>query len=118
MNLYIKAGPQRKSEVTYYRASPAVVKTAGRNTGLQPDHSGITMGQIAPKIWKTSALSARIFKMTKFEKLHRTIMGGRSDANISFEELRNLLIVIGFEERIKGSHHTFRKADVFEKPNL
>lgn len=45
-------------------------------------------------------------------------MEGRSDANINFDDLRNFLIDLGFEERIKGSHHSFRKEGVAEKPNL
>jgi hypothetical protein len=41
-----------------------------------------------------------------------------SDNNISFNDLRNLLLKLGFEERIKGSHHNFRKIGVIEKINL
>jgi len=37
-----------------------------------------------------------------------------SDANIPFEQLCQLLIKLGFEQRIKGSHHIFVKADVEE----
>ncbi len=57
-------------------------------------------------------------RMGKSEKLRETILGGRSEANISFEDLRNFLISLGFEERIKGSHHSFRKSGVLEKPNI
>ena len=39
-------------------------------------------------------------------------------ANISFEDLCNLMKHLGFESRIKGSHHIFRKEDVAEKINL
>jgi len=46
------------------------------------------------------------------------ILRGTSDANISFRELRQLLRRLGFEERIRGSHHMFRKAGVEEKINL
>lgn len=56
--------------------------------------------------------------MRKFDKLRQTILDGRSDANINFEELRSFLKFLGFEERIKGSHHSFRREGVFEKPNL
>ena len=56
--------------------------------------------------------------MGKSEKLRKTIIEGRSDANIGFEDLRGFLISLGFEERIKGSHHSFRKAGVLEKPNI
>ncbi|MBC2715394.1 MAG: type II toxin-antitoxin system HicA family toxin [Desulfobacteraceae bacterium] len=56
--------------------------------------------------------------MEKYEKLIFQILRGTSDANISFLDLVNLLQHFGFEMRIKGSHHIFRKKSVEEKPNL
>ena len=56
--------------------------------------------------------------MSKFDKIRQKILEGKSDANTSFEDLRNLLISLDFVERIKGSHHSFRKEGVIEKPNL
>ena len=45
--------------------------------------------------------------MGRRRKLFDKIMGGRSDRNIRFDELRTLLKSLGFEERIVGSHHIF-----------
>ena len=56
--------------------------------------------------------------MSKYKKLFHLILEGRSDANIPFADLCHLLIRMGFEERIRGSHHIFRKAGVEEKINL
>jgi len=56
--------------------------------------------------------------MGKYEKLIFQILRGTSDANISFLDLVNLLQYFGFEIRIKGSHHIFRKKGIDEKPNL
>ncbi len=56
--------------------------------------------------------------MGKHEKLLRKILEGRSDANISFGDLRVLLLHLGFEERTRGSHHVFRRQDVEERINL
>ena len=56
--------------------------------------------------------------MGQYEKLISQILRGTSDANISFLNLVNLLQHFGFEMRIKGSHHIFRKKGVEEKPNL
>ena len=56
--------------------------------------------------------------MGKHEKLLLKILSGASDANIHFEDLCNLLKNLGFEERISGSHHIFRKDRVIEKINL
>ncbi|OGW16744.1 MAG: toxin HicA [Nitrospinae bacterium RIFCSPLOWO2_12_FULL_45_22] len=41
-----------------------------------------------------------------------------TDANIHFEDLCNLLKNLGFEERIRSSHHIFRKEGIVEKINL
>jgi hypothetical protein len=56
--------------------------------------------------------------MNKHEKLIFQILWGKSDANISFSELVNLLLYLDFELRISGSHHIFRKDGIEEKPNL
>ena len=45
-------------------------------------------------------------------------MRGASDANISFDGMCRLLHRLGFEERIRGSHHIFTKNDVKEILNL
>ncbi len=56
--------------------------------------------------------------MGKHEKLLIKILSGTSDANIQFEDLCSLLKHLGFDIRIKGSHHMFRKEAVIEKINL
>jgi hypothetical protein len=56
--------------------------------------------------------------MGKHDKLLSQILQGRSDANILFDDLRRLLLHLGFEERIRGSHHMFRRSGVEEKINL
>ncbi len=56
--------------------------------------------------------------MSKYDKLLDQILRGTSDANIGFDELRGLLLWLGFEQRIRGSHHLFTKAGIAEKINL
>lgn len=56
--------------------------------------------------------------MQKHQKLLLKILGGVSDANIPFDDLCDLLLKLGFEIRIRGSHHLFRKKGVDEKINL
>jgi hypothetical protein len=56
--------------------------------------------------------------MRKYDKLVFQILRGMSDANIAFTDLVNLLKHLGFDMRIKGSHHVFRKNGVIEKVNL
>lgn len=52
------------------------------------------------------------------DKILDAILRGTSDANIPFAGLRNALLRLGFEERVKGSHHIFWKKDVEEILNL
>lgn len=56
--------------------------------------------------------------MGKHEKFILKLLSGTSDANIAFDELRDLLLRLGFEERTRGSHHNFRKPGVEEKINI
>ena len=56
--------------------------------------------------------------MSKFEKLIQKILSGTSDRNIEFNELCRLLTTLGFEERIKGSHHIYFKSGITEIINL
>ena len=51
-------------------------------------------------------------------RLLRRILIGRSDANIRFDDIRRILITLGFEERIRGSHHIFAKVGVWTILNL
>ncbi len=46
------------------------------------------------------------------------VLGGRSDANVDFDDLRRLLSELGFSERVRGSHHIFSKTGVLERINL
>ena len=56
--------------------------------------------------------------MGKFEKTLLKILRGTSDSNVPFAELCNLLKSIGFDLRIRGSHHIFTKENVEEILNL
>jgi hypothetical protein len=56
--------------------------------------------------------------MSKYDKLLFQILRGTADANVPFDDLRGLLQRLGFQERIRSSHHIFRKEGVVEKINL
>jgi hypothetical protein len=56
--------------------------------------------------------------MTKYGRLFAKVLSGRSDANIDFDELRQLLMHLGFVERVRGSHHVFVRAGVEDLINL
>ena len=50
-----------------------------------------------------------MMQMSKREKLLEKIRRGDSDYCIRFDDLRTLLIGLGFSEGISGSHHVFKK---------
>jgi predicted RNA binding protein YcfA (HicA-like mRNA interferase family) len=56
--------------------------------------------------------------MTQLDKLMERILRGASDASIPFSDLCALLRRLGFDERIRGSHHIFTKTGVGEIINL
>ncbi|CCQ59155.1 type II toxin-antitoxin system HicA family toxin [Crocosphaera watsonii WH 8501] len=56
--------------------------------------------------------------MSKQDKLLTKILLGNADANIPFEQLCQLLKQLGFDERIRGSHHIFTKEGIEEILNL
>ena len=51
-------------------------------------------------------------------KTLRRLLSGTSDAAIRFDDLCSLLQSLGFDKRVKGSHHLFRKSGVEERINL
>lgn len=56
--------------------------------------------------------------MGRHGKLIEHVLSGRSDANIRFGDLVQLLLHLGFEERTRGDHHIFTRTDIEEILNL
>ena len=52
------------------------------------------------------------------EKTLGRLLSGVADAGIRFDDLCQLLERLGFEKRVRGSHHLFRKYGVEEMINL
>jgi hypothetical protein len=52
------------------------------------------------------------------DKLLEKILSGTSDTDIPFAQLWQLLYTLGFDERIRGDHRIFIKANVEEILNL
>ena len=44
--------------------------------------------------------------MSKLDKLIKKILNGK---NVSYDDAENILITLGFQLKISGSHHIFRK---------
>ena len=56
--------------------------------------------------------------MGRRDRTLNRILCGTCDARISFARLCRLLHRLGFEERVRGSHHIFSREDVKEILNL
>jgi predicted RNA binding protein YcfA (HicA-like mRNA interferase family) len=56
--------------------------------------------------------------MAQYDKLLIKILRGTSDAQIPFDQLCGLLVFLGFQERIRGSHHIFTHEEVGEILNI
>ena len=56
--------------------------------------------------------------MVNYDKLLQRLLSGESDTNIHFTDLRQLLLKLGFEQRIRGDHYIFYKKGVEEILNL
>ncbi len=56
--------------------------------------------------------------MPNLDQVLKRVLGGRSDNNIGFDDLCNVLRRLGFSERIRGDHHIFTRPDVREILNL
>ena len=52
------------------------------------------------------------------EKTLGRVLSGTADAAIRFDDLCQLLESLGFEKRVRGSHHLFRRSGVEERINL
>jgi len=58
------------------------------------------------------------YGVRKYTKLLERILNGRSDADVRFADLAQLLLHLGFSERIRGDHHIFTQDGVEEILNL
>ncbi len=56
--------------------------------------------------------------MSKYKKLLMRILSGTADSNISFSDLCEMMRRLGFDERIRGSHHIFTREGVAEILNF
>ncbi len=56
--------------------------------------------------------------MAGVAKLIAKILSGTSDSNLAFADLCRVLNYLGFDRRIKGSHHIFTRDGIDEILNL
>jgi predicted RNA binding protein YcfA (HicA-like mRNA interferase family) len=56
--------------------------------------------------------------MSRSKKILQKVLLEKPPNNIRFEDLRSVLLSLGFNERVKGSHHIFSKDGVVEIINI
>ena len=56
--------------------------------------------------------------MGRYSKIRQKILSGSSDRNVEFSVLCQLLVRLGFEQRVRGSHHIFTRDGAAEILNL
>jgi len=56
--------------------------------------------------------------MSKLDKILLQVLKAGGDQNIAFDDLLYLLEGLGFEKRIKGSHHLFSRGGIEEIINI
>lgn len=56
--------------------------------------------------------------MSSVRNIFAEILIGRSDQTTRFEELCRVVRALGFDERVRGSHHIFTKENIAEIINL
>lgn len=71
-----------------------------------------------PSVDLTAVRAPRRAGVNKRRKLLRKVLEGQSDAGISFDGLCALLRWLGFDERVRGSHRIFTRADIVEILNI
>jgi len=54
----------------------------------------------------------------RLSRIRSRVLGGAADQNLRFDELRSLVLALGFEERVRGSHHIFSRFGIEEIINL
>ena len=59
-----------------------------------------------------------ILQVCEHRRLLLQVLHGASDANIRFSDLALLLRDLGFQERVRGSHHIFTREGIEEILNL
>ena len=56
--------------------------------------------------------------MARPSRILARVRGGTADRAIRFADLRRLLLALGFDERIRGSHHIYTRTGIVEILNL
>ena len=52
------------------------------------------------------------------DKILQAVLSGKQDRNIRFDDLRRIMLKLGFKERIKGDHFIYKRKNFPERINI
>jgi hypothetical protein len=65
-----------------------------------------------------ATLDREIHSVTRIDKLWDRLQSRFNERNFAFDDLRGLLLSLGFVERVRGSHHIFTRSGIEDIINL
>jgi predicted RNA binding protein YcfA (HicA-like mRNA interferase family) len=68
--------------------------------------------------WRSLTVAREIHAVARINKLRDRLQSRFSERNFAFEDLRAILLSLGFDERVRGSHHIFARSGIAEIVNL
>jgi hypothetical protein len=76
--------------------------------------------EVQKKVWIGNSVDClhKSGSMMTYWKILERVLSRQTDANIRFDDLRNLMIRLGLEERNRGSHPVFIREGVKDLINL
>ena len=66
----------------------------------------------------TPIVDREIHAVARINRLWDRLQSRFGERNFDFEDLRAILLSLGFGERVRGSHHIFTQAGVMERINF
>jgi hypothetical protein len=70
------------------------------------------------RVWRSTEKSQHAALEKRWQIKRSSALSGTADAAMRFQDVCALLERLGFQVRVKGSHHIFRKEGIEEKLNL
>jgi len=69
-------------------------------------------------LWSAITLDREIHAVARIDKLWDRLQSRFNERNFAFDDLRETLLSLGFDERVRGSHHIFTRSGIEEIVNL
>lgn len=72
----------------------------------------------SPPAWYAPIVDWEIHAVARIDKLRDRLRSRFVERNFAFDDLRAILLSLGFDERVRGSHHIFTRTGIEEIVNL